>query len=98
MAKVKNISNGPRGAYHKGVLVMANPGETIEADDYAKEWFKAGGKADDDDADEGDEGALPRNVPKLRAIAKAEEIDLGEAATADDIIAAIDAARAAKAA
>jgi hypothetical protein len=35
MAKVTNISNGPRGAYNEGVLVMADPGETIEADDFA---------------------------------------------------------------
>ena len=39
MAAVQNISNGPRGAYLKGVLVMAEPGETIEADDFAPEWF-----------------------------------------------------------
>lgn len=39
------------------------------------------------------EDALPRNVPKLRAIAKAEAVDLGDAATADDIIALISAAR-----
>lgn len=36
---------------------------------------------------------LPRNVPKLRAIAKAENIDLGEATTADEIVALITAAR-----
>jgi hypothetical protein len=41
MAKVTNISDGPRGAYKDGQLVMANPGETIEADDYAEEWFAA---------------------------------------------------------
>jgi hypothetical protein len=39
MAKVTNISTGPRGAYFKGVYVEANPGETIEADDFAEEWF-----------------------------------------------------------
>ena len=46
MAKVTNISDGPRGAYSDGALVMADPGETIEADDYAEEWFaKAGDPA-----------------------------------------------------
>jgi len=40
MATVKNISTGPRGAYLKGVFVEANPGETIEADDFAPEWFE----------------------------------------------------------
>lgn len=38
--------------------------------------------------------ALPRNVPKLKGIAKAENIDLGDAATADEIVAVITAARA----
>ncbi|WP_287003405.1 hypothetical protein [Sphingobium sp.] len=51
MAKVKvtNISTGPRGAYLDGVLVMAAVGETIEADDFAEEWFA---KADSKDAKE----------------------------------------------
>lgn len=40
MAKVTNISTGPRGAYLKGAYVEANPGETIEADDFAEEWFE----------------------------------------------------------
>jgi hypothetical protein len=39
MAAVKNITTGARGAYAKGVLVMAEPGEVIEADDFAGEWF-----------------------------------------------------------
>jgi hypothetical protein len=44
--KVTNISTGPRGAYLDGTLVMAEVGETIEADDFAEEWFaKAGTKA-----------------------------------------------------
>ena len=38
-ARVRNISGGPRGAYLKGVFVQAEPGEIIEADDYADEWF-----------------------------------------------------------
>jgi hypothetical protein len=40
------------------------------------------------------EDGLPRNVAKLRAIAKAEEIELGDASTADEIVALIVAARA----
>jgi len=39
MAAVKNTSPGARGAYAKGVLVMAEPGEVIEADDFSDEWF-----------------------------------------------------------
>lgn len=41
MAAVKNTSTGARGAYAKGVLVMAEPGEVIEADDFSDEWFEA---------------------------------------------------------
>lgn len=91
MAKVKNISDGPRGAYRDGVLVMAEKGEVIDADDFAPEWFAKDGKAAA--AAEADDGKLPRNVPKLRQIAKDEGIDLGEASTADDIIAVIEARR-----
>lgn len=40
MAKIKNISTGPRGAYLGPKLVMAERGETIEADDFAPEWFE----------------------------------------------------------
>lgn len=58
-------------------------------DEVAEAAKAAGVLADDSDA-------LPRNVPKLKAIARAEEIDLGTATTADDIIAAIVAARSAK--
>lgn len=45
MASVKNISTGPRGAYLKGTLVQADPGEIIEADDFAPEWFEEVKKA-----------------------------------------------------
>ena len=40
MPKVKNVSMGPRGAYLKGAYVEAEPGQTIEADDFAPEWFE----------------------------------------------------------
>lgn len=49
--KVTNISNGPRGAYLSGVLVMAERGETIEADDFTEEWFAKVGSADAKAAD-----------------------------------------------
>lgn len=52
-AKVTNISNGPRGAYLAGKLIEAQPGETIEADDFADEWFaKANAKAAKEAAEE----------------------------------------------
>lgn len=40
MAAVKNVTTGARGAYADGVLVMAEAGEVIEADDFADEWFE----------------------------------------------------------
>ncbi len=40
MALVRNVSTGPRGAYLAGAYVEAGVGETIEADDYAPEWFE----------------------------------------------------------
>jgi len=49
--KVTNISSGPRGAYLDGKLIEAQPGETIEADDFAEEWFA---KADSKPAKEAD--------------------------------------------
>lgn len=61
MAKVTNISTGPRGAYLGGVLVMAEVGETIEADDFAEEWFKA----ESNDADAGEPGPLDGSVDDL---------------------------------
>lgn len=52
MARVKNISTGPRGAYLKGVYVEAEVGEEIEADDFAEEWFeKVGARKPADKAD-----------------------------------------------
>lgn len=39
MPRFTNTSPGARGAYLKGALVMAEPGETIEADDAPEEWF-----------------------------------------------------------
>lgn len=44
MPKIKNITTGPRGAYLKGQFIEAAPGEVIEADDFAPEWFAVEGK------------------------------------------------------
>lgn len=104
-AKVTNNSRANQGVYTDDGLVHLEPGQTLTlviADDYVGRVKKlpfldvvpAGTKAAENKADP---DALPRNVPTLRSIAKAEEIDLGEAKSANDIIAAIEAARAAKA-
>jgi hypothetical protein len=55
MKKVTNISTGARGAYLEGVLVMAEPGETIEADDFVEEWFAPERAAAAKDAKAGDQ-------------------------------------------
>jgi hypothetical protein len=49
--KVTNISQGARGAWADGELVMAEPGETIEADDFAEEWFAKANSAEAKAAD-----------------------------------------------
>ncbi len=46
MARYVNISDGPRGGYLKGNLVIVEAGEEAELDDAPEDWFtKAGGKA-----------------------------------------------------
>lgn len=56
MARFTNISDGPRGAYLDGQLVMAEKGETIEADDAPKEWFAREGSKAAKEAEKADEG------------------------------------------
>lgn len=86
MTKVKNISNGPRGAYLGGLLVMAEAGQVIDADDFPDEWFE------EVDGDEGSDLSKMK-VGDLKALAAAERIDLGDATKKEDIIAAIELAR-----
>lgn len=85
MPQVKNISTGPRGAYLKGVLTMAEVGETVEADDFAEEWFQ---ELDGDDAP----SLTKMTVDELKAFAEANEIDLGDATKKADILSAIELA------
>jgi hypothetical protein len=82
MAQVKNISNGPRGAYLGGVLRIAQVGETIEADDFPEDWFE-----------EVADGLAGMKVADLKALAESEGIDLGDASKKADIIAAIELSR-----
>lgn len=89
MAKVTNISTGPRGAYLKGQLVMAERGQTIEADDYADEWFAAG------DVDPDDIGSLKK--ADLIAIADAEGVAYESNDNRSDLVGKIEAHRAAAA-
>lgn len=88
MAQVRNISNGPRGAWQGTVLVVAERGQTIEADDFEPEWFEEVG------GEQGPEEGLPNmTVAELKYLAEAEGIDLGDAAKKADIISAIELGR-----
>lgn len=94
MAKVRNISTGPRGAYLKGVYVEAEKSQTIEADDYAEEWFEV---VEGDEPEGGDAPELAKmTVADLKAFAEANAIDLADATKKDDILAAIELALEAK--
>lgn len=85
MPQVKNISTGPRGAYLKGVLTMVEVGQTVEADDFAEEWFE--NLEPDAETD-----ISKMTVDELKAFAEANEIDLGDATKKADILSAIELA------
>ena len=40
MVALRNKAPGPRGAWQGLTLVMAEPGEVIEAEDFEPEWFE----------------------------------------------------------
>lgn len=82
MAQVRNITQGGRGAYLNGLLVMAEPGQTIDADDFADEWFEEVGEAD----------LTKMKVAELKSFAEQNGIDLGDATSKADIISAIELA------
>ena len=67
--KVRNISEGPRGAYLKGKLFMAEPGEEIEADDFCEEWFE---KAEPKAKAKAEAKAEPKAKAETETEAKAE--------------------------
>lgn len=70
MAMVRNTDSGPRGAYLKGALVWANPGEVIEADDFAEDWFSPADPLDHDG--DGKPGGSPagENATRTRGRAR----------------------------
>ena len=110
MPIVRNISPGPRGGFLKGKEVWAEPGESIEADDFVEEWFEPVPEHEaeaefspldhDEDGEKG--GSKPAAPPALSGKTKAEliEIAAAEGLTFDDedlvadIKAAIEAGRA----
>lgn len=93
MTSVRNISIGPRGIRTAdGALVMLERGELRDLDladgelDEDSEWFEF-------DAGEPVEDLKAMTVAELKAIAEAENVDLGDATRKADIVAAIELAR-----
>lgn len=83
MTRVINISNGPRGAWLGSLLVMAEAGQTIEADDFAEEWFSETG------GESAEPGPLDGSVEELTA-------HLASVTDADEVQKLIDAETAGK--
>ncbi|MGJ0508924.1 MAG: hypothetical protein ACR652_17710 [Methylocystis sp.] len=96
MAKVTNISTGPRGAYLDGQLVMAEKGETIEADDYSRDWFKSAGKAKDDDKSDQPKALDKMNKAELLAVAADENVAVETDDKKAELVRKIEEARAAQ--
>ena len=74
MTKLRNTSNGSRGAYlANGSLVMFEPGQVEEGDfsNFDADAFEVEGDAD--------EGLDSMTVADPKALAEAENIDLGDA-------------------
>ena len=108
MTLVRNITPGARGAWLDGKEVWAEPGESIEADDFVDEWFERvpehEAEADPLDHDSNGEkgGSLPDSPPSLSGKTKAELLVIADAegvlveedATVAEIKTAIEAGRA----
>lgn len=104
MTKLTNYTSGPKGVHAENGLVYIDPGKSLDVEISEGElaaakktgWFSKP-KHEDDDDDDGDKALGDLTVAKLRALAEAEQIDLGDATKKDDIVAAIELAREAKA-
>lgn len=71
MPNLRNKAPGPRGAWQGATLVMAEPGEVIEADDFEPEWFEVVGGEADAEAKPETEGELvpaPQPEPPLHPL------------------------------
>lgn len=98
MTKFTNTTQGPKGVHTANGLVYIAAGKTSDdlvvsegdlAAAQATGWF--------DIAAEVEKALREHSLAELKAIAEAEEIDLGENTKKDDIVAAIELAREAKA-
>lgn len=101
--KFTNHTSGPKGLNTVNGLVYVEAGETVDVEISEAEaksakrtgWFSRPKAVDDDD---GPKELGDMTVNELKAVAEAEEIDLGDATKKADIVAAIELAREAKAA
>lgn len=104
MTKFTNYTAGPKGLNTVNGLVYVDAGETVDVEISEAEaksakdtgWFSRPKAADE--ADDGPKELGDMTVNELKAVAEAEEIDLGDATKKADIVAAIELAREAKAA
>lgn len=101
---IKNISTGIRGFNSVDGLVEIAPGQTAEGVEMVDAelrassrtgWFEIDGSTEA--AEEGPADDLDTTVPKLRELAKAENVDLSGLTAKADIQGAIRAARTVKA-
>ena len=99
MTKLTNITKGPKGVHAVSGFVSIDAGKTSDdlelsegelASAESTGYFTFDGQTE--------EGLNANTVAELKAIAEAEEIDLGDATKKADIIAAIELAREARAA
>ena len=101
MAKFTNYTSGPKGLHTEAGLVYVEAGKSVEVEISKAEaasakktgWFSRPKVEGDDD----ETGLNAMTVAELKALAEAEEIDLGDATKKADIVAAIELAREAKA-
>jgi hypothetical protein len=104
---VKNISTGIRGFHSVDGLVEIAPGKSAEGVEISTAefnsmartgWFEVDGKPDENaEGDVAQADDLDTTIPKLKEIAKLEDVDLNGMTSKGDIQGAIRLARTAKA-
>lgn len=105
MAKFTNLTTGPKGVYALTGLVYVSAGATSDDLDVSEGelksakstgWFDIDGAPVEDD-ERVDLAFSNLTIAELKKIAKAENVDLGDAKEPKDIVAAIELARESKA-
>lgn len=100
MTKFTNLTTGPKGVHTLNGLVYIDGGKTSDDLDVSEGELasaKSTGFFAIDGEEVEDRGLAGMKVEDLKALAEAEQIDLGDATKKADIIAAIELARESKA-